>query len=289
MAQGKFTIAAVALLAVACEREGAVDRQAKTEATVPETRDEVAPVAEGAKEGEVATYDQQWIDHMAAHLRFGARLAEVGADKATHPELKTWAENTEKSYQANVDQLKNWRDTWFGTANVPDMKEMPQLAGIAPYTPGEWWRDDVKVGPGDEVVAGEKAGEGTVTTDRRTGTDGRVGVADQGTGVGADQGVTSTGMTAVAWDPDDVVQALRNTDEPFDSEFIVAMSEHQRHSIEAAKAAQTQATRSEVKDLAKQVLDAEQTNLSMLEKWRGQWYADAEKERTPAERMHTQP
>ena len=51
----------------------------------------------------------------------------------------------------------------------------------------------------------------------------------------------------------------------------------------------TQATRPEVKELAKQVVDAEQNNLSMLEKWREQWYADAEKVRTPAERMHTRP
>lgn len=279
MAQGKILAVVAALFTVACEREGAVEQEARTDADrvdMPETRDQVAI---GEKKDEVATYDQQWIDHMASHLKFGVRLAEVGADKATHPELKTWAENQKKGYQAHVDQLKNWRDTWFGASNVPDMKELPQLAGVTPYTPGDWWRDDAKVGPGDEVVT-----DGTVVTDRRTG-DGRVAVDERD----EDKAVTSTGMTAVTWDPDDVIQALRNTDEPFDSEFIVAMTEHHKHSIEAAKAAVTQATRPEVKELAKQVVDAEQNNLSMLEKWREQWYADAEKVRTPAERMHTRP
>lgn len=252
------TIALLALLA-ACEPQGK-DRVGERDDAAPgATSGTTAPgTTPSVTPAQVATYDRMFIDHMAPHLEYGMRLAEVADNKVTNPELKTWAENLKTGYKARVDELQNWRKTWFDSGDTPDLEDAPALTGVAPYTPGDWWKDNVKQGLGDRVGGG--AGDQPGTTGAPAGSD----------------------VAKLGWDPDDVVQALRNTDDPFDQEFVTAMIEFEGHIVEAARAAQTQAVHPEMKSFAQQLLDDAQSDVKQLQAWQAEWSGV---KTVPAERM----
>ena len=60
--------------------------------------------------------------------------------------------------------------------------------------------------------------------------------------------------------------------QPFDKAFIDAMIPHHQSAIDMAKAAQTQAKRQEIKDLAGQIVAAQQREIDQMRAWRAQWY-----------------
>ena len=62
------------------------------------------------------------------------------------------------------------------------------------------------------------------------------------------------------------------TAEPFDRAFIDAMIPHHQSAIDAAKAAETRAQRPEIKQLAKEIVAAQQREIDQLQQWRRAWY-----------------
>ena len=68
------------------------------------------------------------------------------------------------------------------------------------------------------------------------------------------------------------VEKLRTADAPFDRAFIDAMIAHHNDAIAAGKAAETRAQRQEIKDLAKQIVEAQQREVDQLTQWRRGWY-----------------
>jgi uncharacterized protein (DUF305 family) len=68
------------------------------------------------------------------------------------------------------------------------------------------------------------------------------------------------------------VEKLRSTPNPFDHAFIDAMIPHHQSAIEAAIAAQTRAQRSEIKDLAGNIIADQQREIAQMEGWRDAWY-----------------
>lgn len=196
--------------------------------------------APGVETQQASAFDQLYIDHLVPHLDYGVELAEVGAERATNPALKTWSENLKTGYEARIDQLANWRKSWYGSEDTPDIENAPALTGVAPYMPGEWWKAEAKAGTSRDVTERDR--------------------------VAAPTGTAGTTGSAMAWTPDDVVKALRDTAD-FDRVYMTAMLEHQRHTVEVARAAQTQAGRAELKTLAQQILDEEQSSMKQLEEW----------------------
>ena len=59
---------------------------------------------------------------------------------------------------------------------------------------------------------------------------------------------------------------------PFDKAFIDAMTPHHQSAIDMAKEAQTKSKRRELKDLAGQIVAAQQKEIAQMKDWRAQWY-----------------
>lgn len=68
------------------------------------------------------------------------------------------------------------------------------------------------------------------------------------------------------------VERLRQAGEPFDRAFIDAMIPHHESAIDAAKAAQTRAQRAEIKQLAGEIVTAQEREIAQLKEWRRAWY-----------------
>ena len=60
--------------------------------------------------------------------------------------------------------------------------------------------------------------------------------------------------------------------QPFDKAFIDAMIPHHQSAIEMAKEAQTKAKHQEIKDLAGEIITAQQKEIDQMKAWRAQWY-----------------
>lgn len=71
------------------------------------------------------------------------------------------------------------------------------------------------------------------------------------------------------------VERLSTVPEPFDLAFIDAMIDHHQDAIDAAQLALEQANRQEIKDLAQDIIDAQQREIGQLRAWRESWYGDA--------------
>jgi uncharacterized protein (DUF305 family) len=78
------------------------------------------------------------------------------------------------------------------------------------------------------------------------------------------------------------VVRLRSAPEPFDRAFIDAMIPHHRSAVEAARLAEQQATRPEVKELARSIAESQQREIDQLRQWRRSWYGSAEPGASPA-------
>jgi uncharacterized protein (DUF305 family) len=64
------------------------------------------------------------------------------------------------------------------------------------------------------------------------------------------------------------------TDAPFDAQFIDGMIPHHEGAVTMAQEALTQAERPEVKQLAQQIIDAQEQEVAQMQAWRRQWYGD---------------
>jgi uncharacterized protein (DUF305 family) len=89
---------------------------------------------------------------------------------------------------------------------------------------------------------------------------------------GSDQIPASTmgGMAGMGGMDVDLAQ-LENA-QPFDKAFIDAMTPHHQSAIAMAREAQTKAMHQEIKDLAGQIIAAQQRELDQMQAWRAQWY-----------------
>ena len=61
-----------------------------------------------------AQYDQRFIDMMIPHHQGAVDMARDAANNAQHPELKAMARKIMDSQQKEIEQLRSWRQTWYG-------------------------------------------------------------------------------------------------------------------------------------------------------------------------------
>ncbi len=78
---------------------------------------------------------------------------------------------------------------------------------------------------------------------------------------GMNHGSSASGATASAY-------------APFDAMFIDVMIVHHQGAIEMARDAQQQAEHAEIKQLAQEIIDAQEGEIGQMRDWRTQWYAD---------------
>jgi len=67
------------------------------------------------------------------------------------------------------------------------------------------------------------------------------------------------------------VELLRIAPEPFDLAFIDAMILHHQSAIEAARLAEAQATRPEIKEMAANIIESQQSEIDQMNTWRETW------------------
>jgi uncharacterized protein (DUF305 family) len=169
-----------------------------------------------------AAFDQQFIDMMVPHHEGAVVMGEIARARAKHPEIKQMAEAILSTQTQEIDQMKAWRQAWFGSAETPSMSQMPMVPGM---------------GGGHATHSG-----------------------------------TTMNMAAD-------VEALRNAPEPFDLAFIDAMIPHHQSAIDAAKAAEKSAQRPEIKQLAAEIIAAQQREIDQMKAWRTSWYGSASEKR----------
>lgn len=64
-----------------------------------------------------------------------------------------------------------------------------------------------------------------------------------------------------------------DTSIPFDQRFITAMISHHEGAIAMAKEAQTQAEHAEIKELAQNIITAQEAEVKQLQEWQRAWFA----------------
>lgn len=60
-----------------------------------------------------APYDALFIDSMIVHHQGAIDMANQALKEATKPEIKTLAENIIKAQEAEIAQMKEWRQAWY--------------------------------------------------------------------------------------------------------------------------------------------------------------------------------
>ena len=63
-----------------------------------------------------ADFDKAFLEMMPKHHHVGVEMAEQAEKKATHPELKEFAAKLATDQQNEMQQMKNWAQSWFGPA-----------------------------------------------------------------------------------------------------------------------------------------------------------------------------
>jgi uncharacterized protein (DUF305 family) len=177
-----------------------------------------AACAPGQTAGE-APFDRQFIDMMVPHHEGAVAMARIADQRAQHPEIKAMAADIQRTQDAEIRQMKGWRQAWYGSDQTPPMSKMPMVPGMS--------------------GSGGMAGHG---------------------------GMSSTMDMAAD------VERLRTAPESFDRAFIDAMIPHHESAIDAAKAAETRAQRSEIKELARGIVRDQEREITQMRQWRQAWY-----------------
>ncbi|MDQ3005311.1 MAG: DUF305 domain-containing protein [Chloroflexota bacterium] len=71
-----------------------------------------------------------FIDMMVPHHHSAIEMAQVAQTRAEHPEIKEMASQIIDDQQKEIDQIKAWRQQWYGSSETPPMDQMPMLPGM---------------------------------------------------------------------------------------------------------------------------------------------------------------
>ncbi len=78
-----------------------------------------------------APIDRAFIDMMVPHHESAIAMAEIAQERAEHSELRQLADDIVAAQSAEISQMTDWRQDWFGSADTPSMGEMPMLPGMS--------------------------------------------------------------------------------------------------------------------------------------------------------------
>ncbi len=68
-------------------------------------------------------FEAHFLDKMIMHHQDGVKMAELGAAKATNPEVKKMSEKMVSDQKEEIAQMEKWRSDLY--KNVPKSKDMP--------------------------------------------------------------------------------------------------------------------------------------------------------------------
>lgn len=78
-----------------------------------------------------APIDRAFIDMMVPHHESAIAMAEIAQERAERPELQNLADDIVATQTAEISQMQDWREQWFGSSDTPSMEEMPMLPGMS--------------------------------------------------------------------------------------------------------------------------------------------------------------
>ena len=79
--------------------------------------------------------------------------------------------------------------------------------------------------------------------------------------------------TTTCSSPDETDSSPNAANVPYDLQFIDTMSAHHREAIDMAKIAEAKAQHTELKTLARNIIEDQQREIAQMKAWRDQWYA----------------
>lgn len=91
-------------------------------------------------------FDQAFIDAMTPHHQQAMMMAQMAAKKARYAEVRRMAAKMMRDQQKEIAQLKAWRKTWYGSADVPMDNVMHTMNGQT--MPGMMHGADKMMAPG---------------------------------------------------------------------------------------------------------------------------------------------
>lgn len=120
-----FSLITAVVLMAACTT---TNSQNPGDSSTPGTmmKDTAMPGAEVPSTGEME-FDQLFIDMMVPHHQGAVEMAKIAQERAEHAEIKTMANAIITGQEAEITQMKNWKQQWYGTSDTPSMSEMPSL------------------------------------------------------------------------------------------------------------------------------------------------------------------
>lgn len=75
--------------------------------------------------------EQQFIDMMVPHHETAVAMARLAQERAQHAELRQLAADMISAQEAEIQQMRDWRLTWYGSAQTPEMAKVPMLPGMS--------------------------------------------------------------------------------------------------------------------------------------------------------------
>lgn len=69
-------------------------------------------------------------DMMVPHHQAAIEMARVAQERATRDELRSLADEIISAQDAEIAQLREWRQAWFGSSDTPGMDAMPLMPGV---------------------------------------------------------------------------------------------------------------------------------------------------------------
>jgi uncharacterized protein (DUF305 family) len=220
-----------------------------------------SPTTQTAPEPARAPFDQQFIDAMVPHHRYLIALAQVAKERATRPELQAFAEGLARTAQGEADRMIEWRRTWYGSGDVPDLVNVSAPDGVTAHDLRKGWATveaaaSVPAKPPKEARNGKGTpAEGTVAQAMPTG-------------------------DPATWTPDQRIAALRAANVDVDRAFLEILTPLAEHGVDMARQAQTRAEKAELREFARALRDTQERTLAQARQWQDAWYREA------PERMH---
>lgn len=75
--------------------------------------------------------DLHFIDAMIVHHASAVAMAKAVENSAAHPEIRALAAEIVTAQEAEIEQMRSWRDSWFPGAPESDLSAMAGMAGMA--------------------------------------------------------------------------------------------------------------------------------------------------------------
>lgn len=134
-------LAALALLLIACGSSDDEDTGSAADTTTPATpaASAASPTASGHDMHDMsgtpmadADMTLMFIDGMIPHHESAIAMAEIALERAEHQEIRDIAQAIIDAQQAEIDQLRAYRDAWYpGAPTTSGMPGMEHMTGMA--------------------------------------------------------------------------------------------------------------------------------------------------------------